>query len=157
MPYFARPYEYVSPYVQKADTIADKGLSKVDEQFPVVKKPTDEIKGTVFNTVTFPFRVAAESKDYVFKTYGDEYQKIDGNGLVRPVKAMVSTGLTVTADSLTWLSHFIGAKKEQSKHVMSEKTDQSRDVLHDKTEQARQMFGDKVEQARDTANEYTNN
>lgn len=168
MPYLARPYQYFSPYVHKADSIADKGLSKVDEQFPVVKTPTDKITGTVYNTVLFPFRFAAESKDYVVKTYGDEYQKIEGNGLAKPVKAVVSTGLTVTADSLTWLSHFVGAKKEQSKnvlgdkaehskHVLNDTTNQARSVLDEKTNQASNIYNEKTTQAQNAFNEYTTN
>lgn len=122
LPYLSRPYQYFSPYVQKADSIADQGLSKVDERLPILKTPTDQIKGTVFNTVFFPVRVAADSKNYVFKTYGDQYQSIDGqNGLVKTGRAMVSTGLVVTSDSLTWLGNFLGSKKEQTKQVANEK------------------------------------
>lgn len=122
LPYLSGPYQYVSPYVHKADSIADVGLSKVEETFPIVKTPTDKIKDTVFSTVFFPVRVAADSKNYVFKTYGDQYHSIDGkNGLVKTGKAMVSTGLVVTSDYLTWLGNFLGAKKEETKQVANEK------------------------------------
>jgi hypothetical protein len=121
LPYFSRPYQYVSPYVHKADSIADHGLSKVEETFPIVKTPTGEIKNKVFSTIFYPARVAFEGKNYVFKTYGDQYKNIDGNTVVKTGKAMVTTGLVVTSDSLNWLSHFLGAKKEQAKQVTNEK------------------------------------
>lgn len=122
LPYLSRPYQYVSPYVRKADNIADHGLSRVEETFPVVKTPTEDLKNGVKATVFFPVRVAFEGKDYVFKTWDDQYKSTGGNGITRPVRAMISTGLVVTSDSLSWLSEFIGAKKEQAKQTMNEKT-----------------------------------
>ena len=122
LPYLSGPYQYVSPYVAKADSIADTGLSKVDETFPIVKTPTDKLKGTVFDTVFFPVRVAADGKNYVSRTYGEEYKKVGGDGIVTSGKAIITTSLVVTSDSLAWLSSFLGAKKEQSKHVINEKT-----------------------------------
>ncbi len=122
LPYLSRPFQYVSPYVHKADSIADQGLSRVEETFPVVKKPTNEVKGSVKDTILRPVYVASEGKDYVFKTWDDQYKGTSGNGLFRPVRAMISTGLTVTADSISWLSQMLGAKKEQAKQTMSEKS-----------------------------------
>ncbi|KAI9801513.1 MAG: hypothetical protein M1833_002745 [Piccolia ochrophora] len=122
LPYLSGPYQYVSPYVAKADSLADTGLSKVEDTFPIVKTPTDKLKGTVFDTVFFPVRLASDSKDYVFKTYGSEYKKVGGEGIVTSGKAVITTSLVVTSDSLGWLSSFLGAKKEQTKHVVNEKS-----------------------------------
>ncbi|KAI9807146.1 MAG: hypothetical protein M1825_005864 [Sarcosagium campestre] len=120
--YLSGPYQYVSPYVAKADSVADSGLSKVDETFPFVKTPTDKIKGKAYETVSFPFRFATDSKDYVFKTYGSEYKKVGGEGIVTSGKAVITTGLVVTSDTLGWLSSFLGAKKDQAKQTLNEKT-----------------------------------
>ncbi|KAI9791189.1 MAG: hypothetical protein M1816_004181 [Peltula sp. TS41687] len=122
LPLLSRPYQYVSPYVHKADSMADHGLSKVEETFPIVKTPTGEIANKVLGTIFYPARVAYEGTDYVFKKYGDQYRNIDGgNGLVRSSKAAVATGLVVTSESLNWLSQYVGAKKEQAKQVAGEK------------------------------------
>ncbi|KAI9810162.1 MAG: hypothetical protein M1826_003748 [Phylliscum demangeonii] len=123
LPYLARPYQYVSPYVHRADSLADSGLRKVEETFPVVRSPTDTLTRSLLHTVFLPARVAFESKDYVFKTYDDQYRSIHGgDGLVKAGKAVVTTGFVVTSDSLTWLSAFLAAKKEQTKQVVNEKT-----------------------------------
>ncbi|KAH8653913.1 14-3-3 domain-containing protein [Ilyonectria robusta] len=38
LPWFSKPYQYVSLYVQKVDSIGDKSLDRIDERFPVVKR-----------------------------------------------------------------------------------------------------------------------
>ena len=69
-----------------------------------------------------PLRMAFQGKDYVFKTYGSEYKKCGGDGLVASGKAMITTGLVVTSDTLTWLSDFLSQKKAEAKEVAKEKT-----------------------------------
>jgi len=119
--YLAGPYSIVSPYVSKADSLADNGLSKVDNHFPIIKEPTEKVKGTVQDIAFYPLKVAGNSKEYVFKVYGDEHKR-QGAGVVGTAKALVTTGLVVTADSLGWLSSFLGQKKEQAKKTYDEKT-----------------------------------
>ena len=122
LPYAQGPYGYVKPYVEKADELADGGLKKVDKTFPIVKEDTEKIKGTIFDYALLPFVVAGKSKNYVFKTYSNEYKKCGGDGYIAGGKAMVTTGLVVTSDSLAWLSSFLNQKKEQTKEVVKEKT-----------------------------------
>merc|ERR1712093_336336 len=43
LPYLTKPYQYVSPYITKADSLGDSTLSTIDSKFPVVKKPTGEL------------------------------------------------------------------------------------------------------------------
>ena len=122
LPYAQKPYGYVAPIVAKADAMADGGLSKVDETFPIVKEDTDKIKGTVLDYAFFPFRLAGEGKDYALNTYSNEYKKCGGDGVVAGGKALITTGLVFTSDSLAWLSSFLSAKKEQAKTVAKDKT-----------------------------------
>jgi hypothetical protein len=124
LPYFQKPYQYVHPYVVKADSIGDHTLSKVDEKFPVVHKPTGELVDNAKGYAFFPLRKTLEGKDYVFKTYSSECKKVGGEGVVTMGKAAVTTTLIVTSDALTWLSGFLAAKKEQAKQVASEKKEQ---------------------------------
>lgn len=122
LPYAQGPYGYVKPYVEKADELADGGLKKVDEKFPIVKEDAEKIKGTIFDYALMPFVLAGQSKDYVLKTYSNEYKKCGGDGYIAGGKAMVTTGLVVTSDSLAWLSTFLNKKKEQTKEAVKEKT-----------------------------------
>ncbi|KAI9870261.1 MAG: hypothetical protein M1830_004465 [Pleopsidium flavum] len=122
LPYAQKPYGYVAPIVAKADSIADGGLSKVDQTFPIVKQDTQKIKGTVLDFAFLPFRMAGEGKDYVLNTYSTEYKKCGGDGMVAGGKALITSGLVFTSDSLAWLSSFLGAKKEQAKGMAKEKT-----------------------------------
>ncbi|KAI9766724.1 MAG: hypothetical protein M1840_006368 [Geoglossum simile] len=122
-PYFSKPYDFVSPYVCKADNLADKTLNHVDSHFPIVKQPTDKIKDTVSDYAKLPLRVAGDSKDYLFNVYSNEYRKAGGDkgGLVAKGKASVTTSLVVTSELLAWLSSYLGQKKEQAKDVANEK------------------------------------
>lgn len=119
IPYLAKPYQYVSPYVKKADDIGDKTLAKVDETFPAVTKPSAELYADVQNLVTLPYRKGLEGKDHVFTTYNKEFKSINsdgGNGaLVSYGKALLNTALIVTAESLSWARTFLNAKKEEAK------------------------------------------
>lgn len=127
MPYAQRPYGYIAPYVQKADQLADGGLTKVDGTFPIVKQDTEKIKGTILDLILLPLSIANQSKDYVFSTYGNEYKKCGGNGYIAGGKAVITTGLVVTSDSLAWLADYLNQKKEQAKEVAKEKKDAAKE------------------------------
>ncbi|MCJ1371924.1 hypothetical protein MMC20_003144 [Loxospora ochrophaea] len=122
LPYAQGPYGYVKPYVHRADELADGGLKKVDETFPVVKQDTQQIKGTVIDLAFMPLRMAGEGKNYVLKTYSSEYKKCGGDGIIAGGKAIITTSLIMTSDSLGWLSSFLNTKKEQTKEAVKEKT-----------------------------------
>ena len=79
-PYFIKVNEYASPYVSKADEIADQGLGKVEATFPILKEPTENVKSKVTEQLQSPKKIAGnlygtglslanEKKDYVFKVY----------------------------------------------------------------------------------------
>lgn len=122
MPYLSKPYEYVSPYVKKADSIGDNTLSTLESKFPVVKKPTGELYSDGKSIVFFPLNKGLESKDFVFKTYDSEVKKVGGSSVVTYGKAAVSTSFIVTGEAYNWLTSFLHAKKTQAKEVTAEKT-----------------------------------
>lgn len=122
LPYFAKPYQYVSPYVAKADSLGDSTLSTIDSKFPVVKKPTGELVDSTKSIVFFPLKKGNEGKDYVFGVYNGEVKKLGGEGVVTYGKAAVAAGLIVGSDAISWLSSFLAQKKEQAKEVSNEKT-----------------------------------
>lgn len=112
----------MKPYVEKADSIAEGGLSKVDSTFPIVKEDTVKVKSAVIDFAFFPLRLAGTSKDYVLNTYSGEYKKCGGDGYISGGKAIITTSLVVTSDSLAFLSSFLARKKQQTKEIAKEKT-----------------------------------
>ncbi|KAI1388612.1 uncharacterized protein F4822DRAFT_429229 [Hypoxylon trugodes] len=117
IPYFAKPYQYVSPYLKKVDVIGNDTLTKIDERLPALKKPTGELWTDGKNLFFFPVRKGLETKDHVFDIYGSEYKRVGGDGLVTSGKALVSTGLVVTSEALTWVGDFLRAGKVQAKET----------------------------------------
>jgi hypothetical protein len=115
LPYLSRPFQYIEPYVKKADDLGDKTLSKVDEKFPIVKKPTDELYGDAKTIVFFPLRIGQISKDHVISTYQTEYKKTEGGNPIAYLKAAMSTGIIVGTDVYISLGNFLGTKKEEAK------------------------------------------
>lgn len=120
-PYLRGPYSYVAPYVNKADELGDRGLSHIDERFPIVKSDTKTIKGNIRSIVYFPYDKANEGKVYVIKTYEDESGKTEGKGLPHLVKSVVSTELKIASDVLHALAEWLGPKKERAEKTVDEK------------------------------------
>ena len=125
IPWFAKPYEFVSPYVSKADSFGDKTLEKLDERFPVVKKPTEELYNDTKVLIMLPYRKGIEGKDHVFQIYSSEFKKNDQQpGLRAYGKAAVTTALVVSSETLSWVSSFLSAKKQQAAEITNEKINQ---------------------------------
>jgi len=122
LPYLSKPYAYLAPYVAKADSLGDKGLSRVDLTFPIVKEDTEKIKGTIIGYVTLPIRVADNGKKHIFDIYSTQYKNTGSQGAIAHGKAAISTGLTVTSESLAWLSGILHAKKEEAEEIITNKT-----------------------------------
>jgi hypothetical protein len=121
IPYLARPYQYVSPYVEKADHLGDQTLSKMDERWPVVKKPADEIYTDAKNVVLYPYHRGLEGKDHVFSVYSAECKKVGGEGLMTTTKALISTVVLISSDTISWVGEFLAARKAEAKEATSEK------------------------------------
>ena len=113
--YAERPYAYVAPYVKKADSLAADGLGKVDQTFPIVKQNTNTIKSTLGDLIFYPFALAGNGKEYLLNTYSSEYKKCGGDGYVAGGKAIITTSLITTSDTLQWVSEFFNKKKEEAK------------------------------------------
>ena len=151
IPYAKRPYGYVAPYVAKADSLGSGALSRVDHTFPIVKEDTEKIKGTVLDYAYFPFRMAGDSKNYILDTYSGEYKKCGGNGYVAGSKAIITTGLVVTSDTLAWLSAYLGQKKEEGTNYASKNYGTASKYASDKSGQAMKYADEKLEQAKKLA------
>ena len=90
-PYLVKVNDMASPYVGKVDDIADQGLGKLEEKFPIVKEPTENVKTKVAEQLQTPKKVADalygtgldfanEKKDYVFRVYHEERAKEETQG-----------------------------------------------------------------------------
>lgn len=117
IPYLSRPYQYVSPYVKKADALGDQVLSKVDERLPALKKPTGELWTDGKDFVLFPVRKGTETRDHLLAVYNAEYKNAGGEGVVTLAKALVTTGLVVSHEALTWLGEYLNAGKAKAKEA----------------------------------------
>jgi len=151
VPYAKRPYGYVAPYVAKADSLASNGLSKVDNKFPIVKQDTEKIKGTVLDYAYFPFRIVGDGKNYLQDTYTGEYKKCGGDGYIAGGKAMITTSLVVTSDTLSWLGSFLGQKKEEGADYASKKYGQASNFANEKSGAAMNFASEKAHQTKDFA------
>lgn len=123
LPYIARPLQYVTPYLKKADDLGDKTLRTLDEKLPIVKKPTNEIINDAKTLVLLPFRIGQSGREHVLNTYDSEYKKVEGNNnLVRGGKAVLTTTLILTTDTVNTISSFLGAKKTEARRTVEEKS-----------------------------------
>ena len=116
-----------------------------------MKEDTQKIKGTVLDYAYFPFRLAGDSKNYILDTYSMEYKKCGGDGYVAGSKAVITTGLVVTSDTLAWLSTFLGQKKDEGADYASKKYGAASNYAHEKSEQAKNLAYQKKEQGKDFA------
>ena len=148
-PYAQKPLGLVAPYAKKADSLASDSLTRVDKTFPIVTKDTESIKNTIVDLAYAPFRFVFEGRDYLLDTYGQEYKKCGGDGYVSGGKAMVTTGMVVTSDTLAWLSSFLAQKSEKGKDFASHKYDQA----HGYASQAGQYANDRSAEAMKYAQE----
>lgn len=124
LPYLSKPYQYVEPYVKKADDLGDKALGKVDERWPVVKKPTGELYSDARGLFLFPYHKAFEGKDHVLSVYSSEHKKAggeNGSGLILPVKAAVATALVITAETVRFIGEFLNSKKAHAQQAVDNK------------------------------------
>ncbi|KAE8162051.1 MAGE family-domain-containing protein [Aspergillus tamarii] len=117
LPYFSKPYGYIAPYLARADSLGDQGLSQIDSRFPFIKEDTDKLRNTIYDNATYPVRFVGDVKAHVFDTYGSEYKKCGGDGVVASGKALITTSLVLSQESLGFLSSLLQAKKEQVKDV----------------------------------------
>lgn len=112
-PYLEKPYGYAKPYVQKADELADSGLTKVEGHFPIVKEDTNTVIDTAKSYAFWPY-------NYLSNAWQDEYQKTAqhnnrGAGLTTLILALVSVQLRVASDALIVASQIVGPRYEKSK------------------------------------------
>jgi hypothetical protein len=121
LPYLSKPYSYVSPYLARADTLGDKGLSRIDTRFPIIKEDTERLRTTIYEGAQGSIRIVVDAKGHIVELYGSEYKKCGGDGYVASGKAVITTGLILSQESLAYVSSLVQMKKEQAKDAVQEK------------------------------------
>lgn len=113
LPYFSTPYSYLAPYLARADSLGDKGLTEIDTRFPIIREDTQKLRGSLYNRASLPVRLAGDAKSHLYEIYGTEYKKCEGGGVFASGKAIVTTSLVLSQESLAWISTLLLAKKEE--------------------------------------------
>lgn len=122
LPWLARPYQYVSPYVERADQLGSETLARVDERFPAIKKPTGELYADAKNLVLLPYNKGLEGKDHVMNVYSEECRKLGKENFVTYSKALVGTAFTIGGETYNWVNDFIAARKTEAANGTATKT-----------------------------------
>ncbi|KAF9885496.1 hypothetical protein FE257_012823 [Aspergillus nanangensis] len=123
LPYFEKPYDYVSPYLARVDNFGEQGLTKIDSRFPIVREDTEKLKDTLYDGANYPVRLVGDVRSHVFDLYGSEYTKVGGNGYVTSGKAALSTTLTLSQEVLGYLGSFLYVQKEHLKDAVADKNE----------------------------------
>ena len=121
IPFLTRPYQYVSPYIERADQLGDKTLTTVDERFPLIKKPTGEIYADARSLVLLPYHTGLQGKEHVLGVYSAECKKLGGESLLVYSKALVGTVFAISGETLDWFSAYLAARKGDAKDMANEK------------------------------------
>ena len=104
--------------------LGDKTLDRIDERFPIVKKPTNDLYNDTRSLILLPYTKGMEGRDHVLEIYASEIKKNEQKGLVSQGKAAVSTAFVVSNETLGWLSSFLAAKKHEATTMAKEKINQ---------------------------------
>lgn len=112
--------------MKRADDFGNQALEKVEERWPVVLKPTNELYTDAKGLVLFPLHKGYEGKDHVLSVYSSEYKKANGdndNGfaLIPTGKAAVATALVITGETVRFIGDYLGSKKEQAHNTVDNK------------------------------------
>ncbi|KAH6653396.1 hypothetical protein BKA67DRAFT_319703 [Truncatella angustata] len=102
VPYLAKPYEYISPYVKNADSFGAGALTKIDEKILILKESTESIQAKGKQVVFHPIVKIKEITDHLFSVYNSEVKQVAGHGFVATNKALISTGLVLATEALNW-------------------------------------------------------
>lgn len=122
-PYLKTPYSYISPYLSKADSLGDSGLSNLESRFPIVKEPTSSIYEKAQAIVGYPFKIAGQGKDLALDTYKDEYSKVGGeDGLVKKAKALIGADIRLAGLAISTVAGYLTTAKKEAKEAVEKKT-----------------------------------
>jgi len=88
---FNKPLSYVTPYAQRVDEFGVQTLSKVEEKYPIVKKPSPELFQGAKEAAYAPVK-------HVTEVYNGAYQKTSGGHTIASGKAVAKTAVVVSVE-----------------------------------------------------------
>lgn len=152
LPYLHTPLSFVQPYLERADSLGDASLQKVDEHFPAVKETGfAQLKSTSYHLAAWPFRVAGDGRDYVLRTYGDEYARTKGadgaDGILVAGQAIVSTELRIALEAFQAAWELVQPRADEAQRRFGE----AKKSAWKKVEQARANGEAKLNEVRKQA------
>ncbi|GIZ48680.1 hypothetical protein CKM354_001173100 [Cercospora kikuchii] len=150
-PYLQRPAGYAAPYLQKADELADSGLTQVETRFPIVKEDTEKVVEAAKGSILAPVV-------YLYGTWQDEYTKTArhndrGAGLTTLILALVSTNLKIASDVFQVIADTLGPKYEESKKKSADYVNHAQDHLNNLKNNASGKFNEAQKYGQDKYNE----
>ncbi|KAL1311565.1 hypothetical protein AAFC00_001683 [Neodothiora populina] len=159
-PYLKGPYAYAKPYVEKADSLGDKGLGKLDSTFPIVKEDTQTLVSTAKSYAFYPLEFAGKGRDYLYSTWNDEYSKTAsrndrGDGLLTLAFAGVSTVLKIQQDALNTVSDYLGPKKDAAKAKKDVYVDGAKKKKNSYSDDAKGLLDSYTKKAQATADDVS--
>jgi hypothetical protein len=107
----------VAPYIAKADSLGDSTLSQLDSRFPIVRAETQTISEKVQGVAGYPFAVVGKGREFVSKTWSEEYERSQGTGVVKRARAVIGTELKVGAAVIEYLRTVVGRVREEGKKM----------------------------------------
>ncbi|KAF8458531.1 hypothetical protein BDZ91DRAFT_743096 [Kalaharituber pfeilii] len=121
-PFFIKVNDYASPYVSKADELADQGLGKVEAKFPILKEPTENVKSKVSEQLQNPRKFAEDlyesgleftnkQKEHILNVYKQKLADEESKGLLPVAKASLSTSFTLAVESYGWFCSAVSSRK----------------------------------------------
>jgi len=117
-PYLQTPYSYVKPYLVKADSLGDSGLNTLESRFPIVKENTSTIQEKVQGVAGYPFVIVGQGREFVSKTWQDQYSKSEGQGVFKAGRAVIGTELKLGAAVIEYLRVIMGKVKDESEKIV---------------------------------------
>jgi hypothetical protein len=115
-PLLTKANHITAPVVTKVDDFADSKLGQVDEKFPFVKKPTEEIAEFLAAQKDFATGLAQKEREYVLSVFAEELEKTAGEnktGYIPTAKAGVNTGIVISQELLAWITELVQKKRAE--------------------------------------------
>lgn len=117
--YFNRHHPYISNYVEKADILAERSLTKLDVRAMSAKDSIEALAEATAKYVNYPLRVGSKAKHRFSQIYGREYTKWRGPDYIVTFGAIIFTILLAAFDCLVLVAEWFYETQRQLKETTS--------------------------------------
>jgi len=123
-PYLRTPISYVTPYIAKADSLGDSGLSSLESRFPIVKENTAALREKAQGYTGYPFKLYDDGKNNLFQIYSEEYSKYEKQGygkMVGRARAAVDTEIRVISTVVQYGTDWLLQVQKKAEETVQKK------------------------------------